>query len=371
MVLKDRSEIDTFETPLTEANKFEVKRCHKGPKVVIENDNFRLFIGGVDDVFNLECMQIIDQVITVGNPDFAKNVHSIFEKPLRKAADPTKAAKPANPAKPAKLAIMPLDSPFNTETQINGPVKLSSSNGKSLLEYTVIAGKAKTKQSRKLTFVNVEVAQIDKFELGKSLVKVEAKAMKKEAKVLKKDAKKLKKVAEKMKTPEKAKEVKKNAKEIKAVAKEMKTVAKDLKGAAPKPVSKELAKAKEIKDAAEKKKAKAKELKKSATTEKELKKAADLKKAAKHMKDNAKVMKTKAKAKEVKVVKKEKKRKNILFIVDHLVEGNKKLLKKILKAEGKYTDEKIKNVTYKAMRVFGNNAKEVKKVVVVKKAKGF
>jgi len=65
----------------------KLKQCSQGPEyyftVRVHGKTFRVFLGDVNDYFNVQCLYMMNAVISVGDIDYADKVYNIFDKPSK------------------------------------------------------------------------------------------------------------------------------------------------------------------------------------------------------------------------------------------------------------------------------------------------
>jgi len=137
VTIKDDESKDTALATL-KTNKYKLKLCKNGPKhyftYQFHGHYYRFFIGDVNDFFHLECLYLMDSVVTVGGFDHVDRIVSIYKRPQRNS-DKKLIKKLNSPFKNSKLK------PKNPKkTKINRNLsklsfRLSSKGKKSLLFY--------------------------------------------------------------------------------------------------------------------------------------------------------------------------------------------------------------------------------------------
>jgi len=74
-------------TATLKANKFDFVKCKDGPKKVFtvseSGKSINVFMGDMNDFLNIECLYLMDAVVTVGKISHVNNVVKIFKKPGR------------------------------------------------------------------------------------------------------------------------------------------------------------------------------------------------------------------------------------------------------------------------------------------------
>jgi len=67
---------------------FNLRECRNGPQyyftVKVKGKVFRIFLGDVNDLFNVQCLYMMNAVISIGNIDYAEKIEGIYKNPSRK-----------------------------------------------------------------------------------------------------------------------------------------------------------------------------------------------------------------------------------------------------------------------------------------------
>jgi len=83
----DESDSTEKAVAVLEENKFSLSYCKDGPRKVFSVDagsrTVYVFMGDVNDLLNMECLYLMDAVVSVGEFSHINNVARIFEKPDR------------------------------------------------------------------------------------------------------------------------------------------------------------------------------------------------------------------------------------------------------------------------------------------------
>jgi len=115
-------------------NKFDLKECKAGPKkmftVKTNGISMNVFMGDVNDILNIECLYLMDAVITVGKFSHIDNVVKIFRKPTRNS----------------KKVIKKMKSPFTNKKLTPSKTKKTKIN-KNLSVLSFKIGEKKTAKS--------------------------------------------------------------------------------------------------------------------------------------------------------------------------------------------------------------------------------
>jgi len=163
--------VDTHTSPeldLIGNMKDKVIECKNGPKIVIEreisNKKFRLFIGDIDDLMNIECMSVFNVVLTAGKNDYLDGLLKIFNQKAIKEDG----GKEKNP-------IVKLKNPFNNyQVRDAKVVKNGSEESVFKFKYTDAKGVENEKRLIFVHFSEADVADKDKKRVKAILSKISA-----------------------------------------------------------------------------------------------------------------------------------------------------------------------------------------------------
>jgi len=66
---------------------FNLKECRSGPQyyftVKVRGKMFRVFLGDVNDLFNIQCLYMMNAVISIGNIDYSEKLEEIYRNPSK------------------------------------------------------------------------------------------------------------------------------------------------------------------------------------------------------------------------------------------------------------------------------------------------
>ena len=135
-----------------ETKKYEIVRCHKGPKLVVtvhhKGKQYRIFLGDVNDFTNLGCLYFMDSVVSVGKNNFVKRVSKLY-----------KSKKKVLKVKGKKITIKP----FAKNPYSPGRTKVKTINkNTSKLTFTMKRKKSSKKQDKSLLFYHLQNKQYKK-----------------------------------------------------------------------------------------------------------------------------------------------------------------------------------------------------------------
>jgi len=76
-----------FHTSALNQLSLKLRQCQNGPEyyftVRVRGKIFRVFLGDVNDYFNVQCLYMMNAVISIGDVDYAQRVYEIFHKPSK------------------------------------------------------------------------------------------------------------------------------------------------------------------------------------------------------------------------------------------------------------------------------------------------
>jgi len=133
-VVADEKESTENVVAILKENKFKLSKCKNGPRKMFVVDeagkSITVFMGDVNDLLNIECLYLMDAVVSVGKFSHVNNVARIFDKPERNS----------------KKIVKKMSSPFkNKKMRPSEPEKMKISKNLSVLTFKV--GEKKVKKS--------------------------------------------------------------------------------------------------------------------------------------------------------------------------------------------------------------------------------
>ena len=128
---------------IVEIAKYNIVKCQKGPKqlltVHLNDKNYRIFLGDVNDLTNLSCLYFMDAVVSVGKSDLISRVSKLYSstKKVIKAKGKKITIRPfaKNPYLPSKTNVKQINKNLSSLSFTMTRKKLKQKHRKSLLFY--------------------------------------------------------------------------------------------------------------------------------------------------------------------------------------------------------------------------------------------